>query len=238
MSKKRYAVIMAAGSGSRMGTDLPKQFLEIDGKMVLRRTIEKFLEAIPGVSIIIVLPEQFMDYWRDYCYKNSFVCPQVLVKGSITRFHSVKNALAKVPQDALVAIHDGVRPLLSTKLIVEAFNKAETHQAVIPVLPCVDTIKALEKKKWDDGSESYVSIPGVKVDRSVLFGAQTPQVFQSNVLKSAYSQAYDTLFTDDASVVEKHGKSLSFIKGERLNIKITTPEDLILAEAILEICKD
>ena len=226
---------MAAGSGTRMGAQLPKQFLELDGKVILRRTIEVFLEACPDVSVITVLPKQYLDYWKDYCYKNNFICPQVLVPGGITRFHSVKNALKKVPSGALVAVHDGVRPLVTVQMVREMYEKAESTLALIPVIPCVDTMKVLEKKVCGDGSETLSAIEGQTVDRSVLYGAQTPQIFHSELLKDAYNQAFDTAFTDDASVVEKHGKSLSFVIGERLNIKITTAEDLTLAEAVLKI---
>ena len=229
---------MAAGSGSRMGAQLPKQFLELDGKVILRRTIEVFLEACPDVSVITVLPKQYLDYWRDYCYNNNFICPQILVAGGITRFHSVRNALQRVPEGALVAIHDGVRPLVSTRLVKDMFEKAETVQALIPVIPCVDTMKVLQKKRWDDGSETLSAIQGQGIDRSILYGAQTPQIFHSELLKNAYTQAFDTSFTDDASVVERYGKSLSYLIGERLNIKITTTEDLTLAEAVLKIRKD
>ena len=159
----------------------------------------------------------------------------MLVPGGITRFHSVKNALEKVPAGALVAIHDGVRPLLTVQMIRNMFEKAESTPALIPVIPCVDTMKALEMKVSADGSETLSAMPGQIVDRSVLYGAQTPQIFHSEILKGAYNQAFDTAFTDDASVVEKHGKSLSFVIGERLNIKITTAEDLTLAEAVLKI---
>jgi 2-C-methyl-D-erythritol 4-phosphate cytidylyltransferase len=235
MGRKKYVVIMAAGSGTRMGAQLPKQFLELDGKVILRRTIEVFQEACPDVSVITVLPKQYLDYWKDYCYKNSFICPQVLVPGGITRFHSVKNALKKVPAGALVAVHDGVRPLLTVQMIRDMYEKAENTPALIPVIPCVDTMKVLEKKVSGDGSESLSAMPGQVVDRSVLYGAQTPQIFHSEILKDAYNQAFDTAFTDDASVVEKYGKSLSFVIGERLNIKITTAEDLTLAEAVLKI---
>lgn len=235
MGRKKYVVIMAAGSGTRMGAQLPKQFLELGGKVILRRTIEVFLEACPDVSVITVLPKQYLDYWKDYCYKNNFICPQVLVPGGITRFHSVKNALKKVPDGALVAVHDGVRPLLTVKMIRDMYEKAENMPALIPVIPCVDTMKVLEKKVWNDAGETLTAVPGQTVDRSVLYGAQTPQIFHSEMLKDAYDQAFDTAFTDDASVVEKHGKSLSFVIGERLNIKITTAEDLTLAEAVLKI---
>ena len=237
MDMKKYVVVVAGGSGTRMGAQVPKQFLELDGKAILRRTIEVFLEAIPVVNVITVLPEEHIQYWRDYCYKTNFICPQLLVKGGITRFHSVRNALEKVPEGALVAIHDGVRPLLSISLVNELFAKAESAKTAIPVIPCIDTMKVLKKKVWDDGSETLSAVSGEVADRSVLYGAQTPQVFHSDLLKAAYTQAFDTAFTDDASVVERYGKSLSYVMGERLNMKITTQEDLVLAEAVLKIRK-
>ena len=226
---------MAAGSGTRMGAQMPKQFLTLGGKAILQRTIEVFLDADPDISVVTVLPEQFIGYWKDYCYQNGFICPQILVKGGFTRFHSVKNALEKVPEGAVVAVHDGVRPLLTTDMVRNLFAKAEMMPALIPVMPCIDTMKALQRKVWDDGSESLYLIEGQVVDRSVLYGAQTPQIFNSELLKKAYEQPFDTAFTDDASVVEKYGKSPSYVLGERLNIKITTSEDLVLAEAVLTI---
>lgn len=237
MGRKKFVVIMAAGSGVRMGSQVPKQFLELDGKAILRRTMEVFVEACPDISIITVLPSQYIDYWKDYCYRNNFIYPQILVKGGITRFHSVRNALERVPDGAVVAVHDGVRPLVSVDLVRSMFSKAETVPALIPVVPCVDTMKVLSRTMLEDGSEELAVIPGHSADRSVLYGAQTPQIFHSEILKAAYGQAFDTAFTDDASVVEKYGKSLSFVMGERLNMKITTAEDLTLAEAVLKICK-
>ena len=230
MERKKYVIIMAAGSGTRMGAGRPKQFLEREGKAILQKTMEVFLNACPGISVITVLPQDFIGYWREYCLENNFVCPQILVPGGITRFHSVRNALDRVPEGALVAVHDGVRPLLSEGLVRDMFEKAEGVPALIPVTPCVDTMKVLENK---DGE--LVTVPGAKADRSVLYGAQTPQIFHSEILKEAYAMPYDTSFTDDASVVEKYGKSLSYVVGERLNIKITTQDDLLLARAILSV---
>ena len=232
MERKKFVIIMAAGSGTRMGAQMPKQFLELDGKAILQKTIEVFQEACPGISVITVLPQDNISYWRQYCLDRNFICPQILVSGGITRFHSVRNALDRVPDGAVVAVHDGVRPLLSPGLVRDIFKAAETQQAVIPVTPCVDTIKVLESKEG-----RLEAVPGAKADRSVLYGAQTPQVFHSEVIKEAYSMAYDTAFTDDASVLEKYGKSLSFVIGERLNIKITTQDDLLLARAVLSLRK-
>lgn len=232
MERKKFVIIMAAGSGTRMGAQMPKQFLELDGKAILQKTIEVFQEACPGISVITVLPQDHISYWRQYCLDRNFICPQILVPGGITRFHSVRNALDRVPDGAVVAVHDGVRPLLSPELVRDVFKAAETQQAVIPVIPCVDTIKVLKSKEG-----RLEAVPGAKADRSVLYGAQTPQIFHSEVIKEAYSMAYDTAFTDDASVLEKYGKSLSFVIGERLNIKITTQDDLLLARAVMSLRK-
>ena len=237
MERRKFVIIMAAGSGTRMGADRPKQFIELGGKAILQMTIEVFLKACPGISVVTVLPEDFIDYWKRYCYRHNFTCPQTIVKGGITRFHSVKNALDKVPEGALVAVHDGVRPLVSEKLVAEMFDQMSDTAALIPVIPCVDTMKVL-RKKGTKGAEILETVPGASVDRSMLYGAQTPQIFHSEVLKSAYSLPYDTSFTDDASVVEKYGKNLSYTMGERFNIKITTADDLVLAKAIMSMMED
>lgn len=229
MPRKKYLIVTAGGSGTRMGASVPKQFLELDGRPILRITLEKFLEALPDLNIITVLPEGHVNAWRQYCLEHDFVCPQRLVKGGITRFHSVKNALAHVPDGALVAVQDGVRPLISVEKIRELFAAAEPVPALIPVLPVTDTLKVLERQ-----ADGTLQATGESVDRSRIYGAQTPQLFHSEKLKAAYTQGYDTLFTDDASVAQKYGIPLAFMEGERYNIKITTPEDLILARAILQ----
>ncbi len=228
MERKKFVVIMAAGSGSRMGASRPKQFLEIGGRMILQRTMEIFLEACPDISVVTVLPEDFISFWREHCLEQNFICPQIIVPGGITRFHSVRNALSRIPDGAIVAVHDGVRPLVSSALVGSMFSMAETVPALVPVIPCIDTLKVLK----NDGGELR-TVEGAVADRSVLYAAQTPQVFHSEVLKQAYSLPYDTSFTDDASVVQAYGKSLSYTMGERLNIKITTQEDLLLADAVL-----
>lgn len=234
MQRKKYLIVMAAGSGTRMGSETPKQFMELNGKAILQRSIEVFLRACPGIKVITVLPESYVKYWRDYCIEKNFICPQILVKGGITRFHSVRNALAKVPDGALVAIHDGVRPLVSQESVAEMFAKAESEQALIPVIPCVDTMRLLSRDIDDEGKEVFHT-KDESVDRSELFAVQTPQIFHSETVKEAYCQAYDTSFTDDASVVLKNGKNLSYHLGERFNIKITTQDDLVLARAILSL---
>ena len=229
MERKKYLIVTAGGTGTRMGAPVPKQFLELKGKPILRLTLEKFIEAVPDLHVLTVLPEDHVSTWRDYCLKANFTCPQRLVKGGFTRFHSVKNALEHIPDGALVAVQDGVRPLMSVEKIRELFAAAVHVPALIPVLPVTDTLKVLEKR-----ADGALMTTGERIDRSRIYGAQTPQIFHSELLKAAYSQGYDTLFTDDASVAEKYGIPLTFIEGERYNIKITTPEDLVLAKAILE----
>ena len=227
MERKKFLIVTAGGMGIRMGGSVPKQFIQLEGKPILRLTIERFLEAVPDVQVITVLPEAHISTWRQYCIKEDFTCPQRLVKGGFTRFHSVKNALAFVPDGALVAVQDGVRPLLSIGKIRELFTLAQNVPALIPVMPVTDTLKVLDRKK--DGT---LAASGESIDRSRIFGAQTPQLFYSELLKQAYGQGFDTLFTDDASVAERYEIPLTFVEGERLNIKITTPEDLVLARAI------
>ena len=231
---KKYLIVVAGGRGLRMGGDLPKQFLKIGGRAVLHRTIERFVSACPDIRVVTVMNPDYIDFWKDYCLGSGMVVPQSIVHGGMTRFHSVKNALEKVPDGAIVAVHDGVRPFVSESLIVRMFDVAETVPALIPVVRCVDTMRALATKKDASGREVLEPLD-VNVDRSVLYAVQTPQIFHSDVLKAAYSQPYDTAFTDDASVVKRSGIPLSFISGERLNIKITTKEDLLLAESILNI---
>ena len=226
---------MAAGSGVRMGASVPKQFLDLGGVPILRRTIETFVKAVPDIKVIIVLPKDHISFWKEYCVSSDFTCPQTLVMGGFTRFHSVRNALEKVPEGTIVAIHDGVRPLVSTKMIQDMFARMESGEArsLIPVVPSVDTLKVLDKVKDEEGTVSLVSAEGESVDRSRIFGAQTPQMFLSEDIKEAYSQPFDTAFTDDASVAMKKRIPLSFCEGERYNFKLTSPEDLDLARLII-----
>lgn len=218
---KRYAVIVAGGQGVRMGADRPKQFLEIGGKPILRHTIERFQAFDPKTEIILVLPDAQKDWWRNYCRTTGFLERYTMVSGGITRFHSVQNALKKVPDGAIVSIHDGVRPLVSPELVRQMLARMqEGTRALLPVVKVVDTLRSTE--------------PGIPApDRSRTVAVQTPQMFLSEDIRAAYGQAYDLSFTDDASVAESKGIPLSFIEGERFNLKITTPEDLVLAEAVL-----
>ena len=230
-ARKKYLIVTAGGHGSRMGTDVPKQFLSLGGKAILQRTIERFLEACPDIRVLTVLPREHFSRWKEYCTIHNFNVPQTLVAGGITRFHSVRNALAKVPDGAWVAIHDGVRPFVSKELIVRMFERMALCRSLIPVLPVTDTLKVLDR---DRETGLLRAAPLERLDRSRIFGAQTPQIFRSEDLKAAYAEAYDPLYTDDASVASHIEIPLSFIEGERFNIKITTPEDLVLAEAILQ----
>ena len=226
---------MAAGSGVRMGASVPKQFLDLGGVPVLRRTIEAFTSAVPGIKVVTVLPKEHIAFWKEYCLSSNFDYPQLLVRGGITRFHSVRNALERLPDGAVVAIHDGVRPLVSSSMIKNMFARMDSGsvRALIPVIPSVDTLKVLERVKDPAGNEVLVSPEGEDVDRSRIFGAQTPQMFLSEDIKAAYSQPFDTAFTDDASVAREKGIPLSFCFGERYNFKLTSPEDLSLARLII-----
>lgn len=225
MEVEKYIIFACGGRGTRMGADVPKQFLRLGGKTILQMSIERVLEADADVQVVLALPSQYMDYWMEECAAQGFEIRQRIVDGGITRFHSVKNALSKVPDGALVAVHDAVRPFASTELIRRLFSQAADCPAVIPVIPVTDTLKVLAANADGELEE----VPGGKADRSVLFGAQTPQVFHSDILKKAYEQPYDTAFTDDASVVQAMGCRIKYIPGERYNIKLTTPEDMDFA---------
>ena len=225
---------MAAGSGSRMGSATPKQFLDLGGKPVLRRTIESFIAAEPDIRVVTVLPKDHISFWKEYCLSADFNYPQLLVQGGFTRFHSVRNALEKVPDGAVVAIHDGVRPLVSAGLIRKMFEmmSARKCRALIPVLPSIDTLRLLDKRMDGSGAE-VLTAAAQDLDRSRVYRVQTPQMFVSEDIKAAYSQAFDTSFTDDASVAAKKGIPLSFCEGERYNFKLTSPEDLEMARLII-----
>lgn len=223
---KRYAVIVAGGRGVRLGADKPKQFLEIGGKPILRHTVERFLAFDPSIEIILVLPKDHREYWRAYCRENGFLERYSMVSGGITRFHSVQNALAYVGDTGIVAVHDGVRPLVSADLLGRLFTAAESCEAVIPAVPVVESVRKVTK----DAAGVKASAP---VDRDGLVLVQTPQVFRADVLKEAYRQPFRPSFTDDASVVEAAGHPVSLVPGERFNIKVTTPGDLSLAETLL-----
>ena len=221
--KQDYVIIVAGGKGLRMGSDIPKQFLPIGGKPVLMRTIERFREYSGDLKIILVLPEAQQDYWQELCKKYNFQIEYQLANGGQTRFHSVQNGLALVPDDAegVVGVHDGVRPFPCIEVIRNCYETARRKKAVIPVIPVVETVRHLE-------GEGSVTVP-----RGDYRLVQTPQTFDIQLLKAANRQPYNDGFTDDASVVESYGHAITLVEGNRENIKITTPYDIVVAEAIL-----
>ena len=206
MDKTQYIIIVAGGKGLRMGGDVPKQFLSIGGLPVLMHTIRAFRSYNDAMRIILVLPKAQQEYWKELCEEYSFHEPVMLADGGETRFHSVKNGLDMIPDDddGIVGVHDGVRPFPSGGTIYRAVKEAEKTGAAVPV-----------------------------VQRDEYRIVQTPQVFGVQVLKKAYRQGYKPEFTDDASVVEHDGHEVALVEGNRENIKITTPFDLAVAEAIL-----
>ena len=218
-----YVIIVAGGKGLRMGSDIPKQFLPIGGKPVLMRTIERFHAYAENLQIILVLPEAQQDYWRQLCEQYHFEVKYQLANGGQTRFHSVQNGLALIPDDAegVVGVHDGVRPFPSVDVIRNCYETARTAKAVIPVIPVVETVRHLE-------GEGSVTVP-----RGDYRLVQTPQTFDIQLLKAANRQPYNEGFTDDASVVESYGHQITLVEGNRENIKITTPYDITVAEAII-----
>ena len=222
-----YVIIVAGGKGLRMGTDIPKQFLPIGGKPVLMRTLERFREYAADLQIILVLPKAQQDYWKQLCKEYDFRIEYKLTDGGETRFHSVQNGLALVPDDAegVVGVHDGVRPFPSVEVIRNCYETARTAKAVIPVIPIVETVRHLV-------SESNVQ-RSITVPRGDYRLVQTPQTFDIQLLKAANRQPYNDGFTDDASVVEAYGFDITLVEGNRENIKITTPFDMTIAEALL-----
>ena len=212
-----FVIIVAGGKGLRMGGDVPKQFLPINGKPILMHTIEAFRKAINDIQIILVLPADQHDYWQELCKVYHFQSPERIAQGGETRFHSVRNGLSLLPDDAdaVVGVHDGVRPFVSAETIQRCYAAAAEGKAVVPVVPVVETVRQI----LPDGSS-------VTRPRDEYRLVQTPQTFPLALLKEAYQQPFSQAFTDDASVVEAFGKEITMIEGNRENIKITTPSDL------------
>lgn len=207
-----------------MGGDVAKQFLTLGDKPVILHSVEAFMNLSFPVEIILVVPSGYRQYWKDYCMEKHLTFSHILVSGGITRFHSVKNALKYVPKGALVAIHDGVRPFVSKDFLESLFIMAEEKEAVVPVIKAIDSMRRITGQ----GRSQYVN-------REEFVMVQTPQVFHSDIILDAYNQAYSSFFTDDASVVESTGKEVFLTEGNSYNIKITKPEDLVLAQAILSV---
>ena len=219
-----YVIIVAGGKGLRMGSEIPKQFLPIAGKPILMRTIERFHEYNPELNIILVLPESQQDYWKKLCEEHHFDIKHQIANGGDTRFQSSKNGLALIPEDedGVVGIHDGVRPFVSTSVIEECYETAREEYAAIPVYAVTDTLRYIDKHGG-----------GKNVLRDDYRVVQTPQTFDIGLAKQAFNQGYKEQFTDDASVVESLGCQVAMVEGNRENIKITTPFDIKIAEALL-----
>jgi 2-C-methyl-D-erythritol 4-phosphate cytidylyltransferase len=217
----QYVVIVAGGSGKRMGMDTPKQFLELSGRPVLMHTIERFREFDPSIEIITVLPENQLRFWNDLKNKYGFDVPHTMVKGGSKRFLSVKHGLEFVNSPGLVAIHDGVRPLVRLETIKRCFEAAEKYGNAVPVISPADSLRMEEGEK------------NSPINRMNVKQIQTPQVFDVAKIKKAYLQDFDLSFTDDATVLEKTGEKIHLVEGNRENIKITNPEDLFIAQTLL-----
>jgi len=220
MTKTKIAIIVAGGKGLRMQADIPKQFIAIKGKPILMHTLEVFHRYDPSIQLLLVLPTVQIDYWKELCVKYFFNLPHQIITGGETRFNSVKNGLDAIKSHSLVAVHDGVRPFVSIPTIKRCFDTAEEFGSAIPVVNMEESIRQIS------GDESQ------SVDRTSFKLVQTPQVFDSIILKKAYEQNFSTVFTDDASVVEAAGSKIYLVEGNRENIKITTGFDLELAEIL------
>ena len=224
---KTIAVIVAGDSGTRFGADVPKQFLSLGGNPILMRTIEAFDQALTDGDhgIVVTLPADQMALWRELCERYAFNVPHRVAPGGETRWHSVKNALGSIGDPAgvdVIAVHDGVRPLASKELICRTLEAARSTGAAIPVVTLNDSVRQV------DGDTSHA------LDRSSLRAVQTPQAFDARLLLKAYGQPFDPTFTDDASVVERYGHSVTLVEGDPQNLKITRPMDLALAEYLLD----
>jgi 2-C-methyl-D-erythritol 4-phosphate cytidylyltransferase len=222
MIKTKIVIIVAGGKGLRMQTDIPKQFIELQGKPILMYTLEVFHRYDASIQLVLVLPFSQINFWKKLCLKYSFNLPHRIVSGGSTRYYSVRNGLDTIHESALVAIHDGVRPFVSIQTIDRCFVEAEKNGSAIPVLDLEESIRQIT----EDGNHS--------VNRSSYKIVQTPQVFTTEILNKAYKQPFSPFFTDDASVVEASGAKICLVDGNKENIKITTGFDLILAETILK----
>ena len=219
---KKFAVIVAGGSGLRMGTALPKQFLPLRGRPVLWHTLESFLAAFEDITLIVVLPASYLVTGQEIIRSTSDPTRIWITEGGATRFHSVKLGLAHIQQHSIVFVHDGVRCLVSTELIQRCFERAQQYGNAIPAIPAHDTIR-------------IETVGGNRqIDRNKVRIIQTPQTFYSDIIKAAFEQEYDEQFTDEASVVERLGIKIELVEGESTNIKITQPMDLLIAEKVLE----
>lgn len=225
--EKISIIIVAGGSGTRMGADIPKQFLLLNGRPMLMRTVDTFKEALPDSDVIVALPKESIALWLSLCGEYGFVTEHRVAEGGNTRFHSVKNSIAAISEDTdTVLVHDGVRPLVSKELVIRVANAVPACGAVVPLVPLVDSLR-----KISGGAT-------VAADRSQYAAVQTPQGFRYEYIVGAYGQEYRDSFTDDASVVESYGVKIFSVDGEASNIKITSPVDLAVAEILSGGCAD
>ncbi len=218
---KRFAVIVAGGIGTRMQSAVPKQFLELKGRPILMHTMERFHQAGEDIRLILVLPEAHFDLWEAQCKALDFGLPHQRVAGGETRFHSVYNGISAITEEGLVAVHDAVRPLLTTDFINRLYETAARHGQAVPVLPLTETLRERE------------GVSSRTVDRSKFVIVQTPQVFRVKELQRAFAQPYRSTFTDEATVMEESGTAIQLCEGERMNIKLTTPFDMQLAQVLM-----
>jgi 2-C-methyl-D-erythritol 4-phosphate cytidylyltransferase len=218
---QKYAIIVAGGSGTRMKSELPKQFIKLAGKPILMHTLEAF--HFDNIQIILVLPKSQIPYWKELVDEHQFKIPHNIIAGGEQRFHSVKNGLSSIKaDDGLVAIHDGVRPLIKRQIISESFEQAKRAGNAIASIQLKDSIRSITPHA------------NQQEDRTNFRLIQTPQTFKIQLIKRAFEQEYTPSFTDDASVLEQAGHSINLIEGDYKNIKITTPEDLLVAETLLK----
>jgi len=219
---KKYALIVAGGSGSRMGSDLPKQFMLVKEKPVLYYTLQVFLDAYPDIQVILVLPAEYTDIGQEiidaYFDKDRIR----ITAGGQTRFHSVQKGLALIEGESIIFVHDGVRCLITKELIYRCYKKALETGTAIPAIVSKDSIRLLN----EEGNEAF--------DRNKVMLIQTPQTFHSKILLPAFQIDFKDKFTDEATVVEAFGIKVSLVEGEENNIKITKPLDLIIAKQVLE----
>ena len=219
--EKLSVIITAGGVGKRMGSDIPKQFLLLENKPILQHCIEAFYNYKPSIQILVTLPNSFLEYWKEICTTTNFKIPHEIVDGGMERYHSIKNALDFVTGEYL-AIHDGVRPLVSKEILENSFKTVKIHKAVIPVIALKDSIRKINKEE------------SLAKNRNDFVLVQTPQVFEFSVIKKAYQQDFHEGITDDASLVEQLGQKISLITGSEENIKITSPIDLKIAAVFLQ----